>query len=175
MFKMVDFPARIIHPDYESRVLEYFALAVKQELSPDLCDQDADRLGAILEEAESDSMLHFWINEADYMIGLRMGLLEDEHLKLYQDQQAWLNEYLEVQNPENLDHYRRVQKLLQTKGFYQGPVDGVFDNDSREAVKDFQKSSHTKVDGRVGMRTLLKKQKSCLRRYITLKEFVIKM
>ncbi len=48
---------------------------------------------------------------------------------------------------------RRVQEFLQRVGLYDGPIHGVYDEATEEAVRRFQEIFGLKPDGRVGWRT----------------------
>ena len=48
---------------------------------------------------------------------------------------------------------RDIQQALKNAGFYQGPVDGKFGAQTREAVKEFQRVHGLKDDGVVGKQT----------------------
>jgi hypothetical protein len=136
---------------YENLLVEYCCLATKTELS----DSDADYLDQILVRAEADELLSFLLNEIDCMIGQKLGLLNEFHVQKYKDQIAWLREYLELLRPADLENHRELQELLQAKGYYKGPVDGVLGKDFYTAVKEFQRSNALKADGIVGPRTIL--------------------
>lgn len=73
-------------------VLEYGELAARQKLS----DHEADRMEEILTLANDDSALSFWIDEVDHCLGHRLGLLDEEDLIYYKNQQVMLREYLEA-------------------------------------------------------------------------------
>ncbi len=53
------------------------------------------------------------------------------------------------------DTVQMLQKLLSEKGFYAGPVDGVFGKLTLSAIKDFQNSSGLTADGIVSKETML--------------------
>ena len=46
-----------------------------------------------------------------------------------------------------------IQKALQKAGYYEGPMDGVIGQKSREAIEKFQKDNNLKTDGIVGTKT----------------------
>lgn len=46
-----------------------------------------------------------------------------------------------------------LQDILRAKGFYKGQTTNKFDAATEEAVRAYQKSTHSKVDGRVGDQT----------------------
>ena len=49
---------------------------------------------------------------------------------------------------------KTIQKKLKNWGYYKGAVDGIYDSQTREAVKYFQRKNGLKVDGVVGAQTL---------------------
>ena len=53
------------------------------------------------------------------------------------------------------DEVNKIQKKLSSLGFYNGSVDGVYGNDTKSAVKAFQKSCGITADGICGKATLL--------------------
>lgn len=61
---------------------EYCQLSSEAELS----DEDADRLASIYDEAESDILLGFLINEFDRIINQRLGLLDLDEIEGYKNQ-----------------------------------------------------------------------------------------
>ena len=50
---------------------------------------------------------------------------------------------------------KQTQLALKSAGFYNGPIDGKFGSQTREAVKAFQKSKGLNPDGVVGSKTAL--------------------
>jgi hypothetical protein len=76
-------------PDTIEIVLEYIELAALSSPS----DDQADRLSQILAIASENSILSFWIVEADHFLGHQLGLLNEDHRESYKDQQALLREY----------------------------------------------------------------------------------
>ena len=53
------------------------------------------------------------------------------------------------------DEVNKIQKKLSSLGFYNGSVDGVYGNDTKSAVKAFQKSCGITADGICGKTPLL--------------------
>lgn len=54
----------------------------------------------------------------------------------------------------------QVQTLLNQQGFYNGSINGVFDQSTRSAVMAFQRSHKLRVDGIVGRQTITALSKS---------------
>ncbi len=57
-------------------------------------------------------------------------------------------------NGSSGDEVKKIQEKLSELGFYTGDIDGIFGNETEEAVKDFQKSEGLTIDGIVGNNTL---------------------
>lgn len=138
--------------NYQSILLKYCTLATRSTLS----EADADDLDRILAQAETDELLNFLLIEFDHLIAEELNLFDQQHLSGYEDQQAYLREHLVQLTPEDLAYYRELQKLLQKVGCYRGPVDGVFGEDSRKAVEEFQESADLQADGELTPETVLK-------------------
>lgn len=142
----------LIAQNYQGIVLEYCFLSGL----PTLTDEQADLLDRILAQAETDEILNFLLIEFDYLIAKKLNLLDDQHLPQYDNQQAYLREYLVQFTPEDPAYYRTLQKLLRDQGWYQGLLDGVFGEDSRQAIKHFQASVHLQSNGVLTLETVLK-------------------
>lgn len=61
---------------------------------PHLSEDQAIRLGMILEQAIDNSVLHFCLTEVDHFISHHLGLLDEDDRESYKDQQALVKEYL---------------------------------------------------------------------------------
>ena len=48
----------------------------------------------------------------------------------------------------------KMQKTLTNKGFYQGPIDGNYNQELKEAVTKFQNQQNLTADGVAGPKTL---------------------
>lgn len=48
---------------------------------------------------------------------------------------------------------KRIQTALKNAGFYKGPIDGQIGQQTKQAIKEFQKANGFKADGIVGKRT----------------------
>ena len=53
-----------------------------------------------------------------------------------------------------VEEIKNNQQRLKAWGFYLGPINGVFDSKTQEAVMEFQKSKGLTIDGVVGRQTL---------------------
>lgn len=111
-------------------------LADYQELSlcSELTEKDAARLDQIYAEAEVHPMLNFLITELDHSLNHQLGLLSEESVESYKNQQAWLRERLE-QSPLEHDYRQEIQRMLADAGFYEGPIDGVIGSRSTQAIR----------------------------------------
>lgn len=79
-------------PLIQKVIFQYWELACLSHLS----DKQQEQLAQILELATESEVLTFWIAEIDHIIGHKLGLLESEERISYQNQQAFLREYLMV-------------------------------------------------------------------------------
>lgn len=80
-------------PEVMQLALEYANLAAL----PVPSEQQADRLGEILEQAANNQILGFWVTEIDHMLGHHLGLLNEDARESYRDQQVLLREYVETE------------------------------------------------------------------------------
>lgn len=53
------------------------------------------------------------------------------------------------------ERYMQIQQALADKGYYSGPVDGVWSSDSLEALKKFQSDQNLSPDGKLGSLSLI--------------------
>lgn len=134
---------------------EYYYLASLPVLSPDR----ADRMLAILERAEMDGLLHFWICEIDLDLALRFDFLDRSTEESRKNQLSRLQEFLT--EPAKKTAYSlcqelqfrvtnslmEVQKNLKISGFDPGPIDGCIGRQTRDALQHFQRNRHLKPDG----------------------------
>lgn len=111
---------------------DYYRLIQQTELT----DEDAELLAAIYTKAEASPLLNFIINELDYVVNQRLGLLDDSDIEGYKDQQAWLREHLE-QMPLDREYRKEMQQLLSEEGFYKGPIDGILGKRSTKAIDSY--------------------------------------
>lgn len=91
-------------------VREYAKLSVLDRLT----EQEAERLGEILETSTSDGILGFWIDEVDHFVGHYLKLLDEKSRNSYADQQALLREHIGVPTlpePDRSDEYSKFQEL----------------------------------------------------------------
>ncbi|NEO30937.1 MAG: hypothetical protein F6K36_11005 [Symploca sp. SIO3C6] len=62
----------------------------------ELSELEEERLAEILELANCDSQLNFWMDESNHFLGHELNLLEENDRNFYKDQQAKMREYLGV-------------------------------------------------------------------------------
>jgi peptidoglycan hydrolase-like protein with peptidoglycan-binding domain len=60
-----------------------------------------------------------------------------------------------TQQQPTTDRYKEIQQALADKGYFQGPVDGVWNAGSVEALKRFQKDQNLDPDGKIGSLSLI--------------------
>ena len=96
-----------VKAEYSSLLADYQKIA----LSNVLTESESERLEAIYAKAEVHPMLNFLLTEIDQNLNRQLGLLNDDAVKAYKDQQAWLREHLE-QMPFDYEHRQDVQRLL---------------------------------------------------------------
>jgi hypothetical protein len=60
------------------------------------------------------------------------------------------------QRTPSKERYAEIQEALSKAGFYQGDADGVWKQDSIEALKDFQDASGFEPTGKIDARSLIK-------------------
>lgn len=136
----------------------YCNLVVRRTLS----DSEVGCLSQILELAESDGVLDFWINEADHFIAHELNLTDEESIHACENQQARLREGLEhssVSSTEiDLDlskeltqrlqvASKELQQHLKNRGFDPGPLDGVLGPRTQAALINFQEAHQLTADG----------------------------
>jgi len=118
---------------YEEIIREYTLIALKSELT----DVEIEFLDSIFTEAEQDWFLNLLLGELDFLIGQRLGLLDEASVERYKDQQAWLREHLEQILLEQ-DNLIEAQMFLQEVGFYKGPIDGIWGTRARTAATQYR-------------------------------------
>ncbi|MGB7441946.1 MAG: peptidoglycan-binding domain-containing protein [Coleofasciculaceae cyanobacterium] len=120
---------------YKDLLKEYCTLASQ----PTLQESGANRLEEILQQAQSEPVLDFLIDEADHILGHELGLIKEEFI---QHQQQELKKCLDrlwcerlLQNISSRKRSEAIQKYLQDKGFYTGAIDGKIGPRTYSALK----------------------------------------
>lgn len=144
---------------YLPKLWDYSQLAVKQDPSK----AEADRLAAIYTEAETDSVLNFFITRLDGQLAEHLDLLDAATINRHGNQQALLREHL-IQTLFDQEYRSNIQELLKEQGFYTGPIDGVLGQRSCTALREFRKSLQKQlrarglydgaIDGELGERSV---------------------
>lgn len=129
--------------DHAELLADYRELSLRSELT----ERDAIRLDQIYAEAEEHPMLSFLITELDHSLNYQLGLLSEDSVESYKNQQAWLRERLE-QSPFEHDYRQEIQKMLADAGFYEGPIDGVIGRRSTQAIKEMTTQMQTLLSKR---------------------------
>ncbi|NET61510.1 MAG: calcium-binding protein [Symploca sp. SIO2E6] len=94
-------------------VFEYARLAASSELS----ELEADRMGEILELAQSDDVLCILINEVDYFVLQELNLLDDDSVYHCENQKARIKEFIDPRN-ETLQSLLLQEVLKECIGSY---------------------------------------------------------
>jgi hypothetical protein len=81
-------------------IKEYAKLATRTELS----EWEVERMGEILELAESDKVLNLLMDEIDNWIGEEMNLFNDENIDHWENQKARLKEFIGLDYPEDMGY-----------------------------------------------------------------------
>ncbi|MBD2465733.1 peptidoglycan-binding protein [Oscillatoria sp. FACHB-1407] len=117
-------------------------------------------MSEILELAESDGVLDFWLNEADHFLAHELNLTNKESIYKFENQLANLREHLEHQLIENekldlfeeLRHHlkhasQELQEHLKNRGFDPGPIDGILGPRTHSALIAFQQANQLIPNG----------------------------
>lgn len=112
-----------------------------------LCDQEADRIEAILAAATTDPMLSFLIDEADHMLSHLYRFIDEETITQEQNklrdklEASWVDQVLLDASTRLKDAQRKnLQQYLKEKGFYTGSVDGVVGPQTEAAIQNCSES-----------------------------------
>jgi len=60
-----------------------------------------------------------------------------------------------VQQQPTAERYKEIQQALAEKGYFRGPVDGVWGADSTDALKRLQREQNLEEDGKIGSLSLI--------------------
>ncbi|MGK7920466.1 MAG: hypothetical protein AB4080_10730 [Trichodesmium sp.] len=61
---------------------------------PELSESQADRMGEIIEMAKLDNLLNSLMEKIDYSIYEDNGLFSKDNVDYYQNQKAWIKEFI---------------------------------------------------------------------------------
>ncbi|NET15061.1 MAG: tetratricopeptide repeat protein [Okeania sp. SIO1H6] len=108
--ELCDYYRQLLNPRQKNLIQEYSKLANLPELS----ESQADRMGEILEMAESDDLLSSWIEKINEEISEKLGLFSEENVDYYENQKARIKEFLPVnQTLESCQLTLRQKTLIQ--------------------------------------------------------------
>ncbi|WP_190765741.1 peptidoglycan-binding protein [Microcoleus sp. FACHB-1515] len=120
---------------YKPIVREYCTLSIQSKLT----ETEANRLGAILQQAEQEPMLNLLLDEADHLVAHELDLIDPVFI---QEQQHKLKVALQLERfkKANLSQTETVeiQTVLQKEGLYTGAIDGVCGPRTQEAIKQLR-------------------------------------
>ena len=54
-----------------------------------------------------------------------------------------------------MERYKQIQEALASRGYFNGPVDGLWGDDSVEALRRFQRDQNLTDDGKIGALSLI--------------------
>ncbi|MGG6238054.1 peptidoglycan-binding domain-containing protein [Nodosilinea sp. AN01ver1] len=121
---------------HRSTLIDYCTLALQPTLSTD----DETRLGQILAQAVDDSLLSFWLDEADGWVGEQLKLLPEDAVKQQQGKlrrmigQTWVDTLW-----HDLQHRTKaLQAYLKRVGVYSGAIDGILGPRTQHAIESLK-------------------------------------
>ncbi|MBW4485162.1 MAG: peptidoglycan-binding protein [Tildeniella torsiva UHER 1998/13D] len=121
---------------HHTTLVDYCTLA----LQPQLSAADAERLGAILDQAIDDPLLSFWLDEADGWVGEHLNLISEEGLRQQQHKlqrtlgQTWVDTLW-----NDLQHRTKtLQAYLKRVGVYSGAIDGIMGPTTQRAIESLK-------------------------------------
>ncbi len=120
---------------YKEIIYEYCMLASQRVLT----QQQAERIEEILQQAQFDPWLDFLIDEADHILAHELGLIQEQVIE-HQLQELkksidrfWCEQVFQEIRKRN--HLKKVQRYLQSKGLYDGAIDGYMGPRTRTAIE----------------------------------------
>ena len=130
-------------------VSEYFTLSVLDRLT----EEQANRTADILNQAETDPLLSFLLDEADHAVGHLLNLINVEETRAEQavlrraiDRNwiTWSVTKARVENNSLVPQYalKQAQASLKKQGLYQAEVDGVCGEKTRAAFQQLEVKFH---------------------------------
>ncbi len=127
---------------YTEIIHEYCSLASQRSLTELQCD----RLDKILQQAQSDPWLDFLIDEADHILAHELGLIKEQFIQHQQNElkkaidRLWCELFL--QEIQNQNRFKELQKYLQEEGLYDGAIDGYIGPRTQTAIELFKQRCH---------------------------------
>jgi hypothetical protein len=107
----------------------------------------------IIKKIEALRMETQEMREAERSHAARTHYLKKSKQRFYQAKKGKRGKYM-LQEGDKGYHVERLQRALKIKGFYKGPVDGIFSHEVTKAVKAFQMMESLTPDGIAGPLTL---------------------
>ena len=133
---------------YRDLIDEYAALATQCSLS----DTEADRIQAILDQAESEPLLYFLIDEIDHCLAHQQGLIDAKFIQNQQERlhktmdQNRLEQILQEIQARSVNFTRKkieqCQIYLHKQVFYNGAIDGVYGPKTKAAIDLLQQEKN---------------------------------
>lgn len=114
---------------YKEVIREYCFLATQNRLTED----QADRMAEIFQQAQSEPLLSFLIDESDHLVAHQLGLIDEEFVK---QQQAKLGQ--SIRQTRQKQWIKKVQTMLKNIGLYAGSIDGICGPKTQEAIASFK-------------------------------------
>ncbi|MBW4440687.1 MAG: peptidoglycan-binding protein [Plectolyngbya sp. WJT66-NPBG17] len=143
--------------DYRLVLNEYYRL----ECQPTLTETEADRVQAILEDAQKDPMLDFLIDEVDHILGHELGLIDEKFIQQQQEklkfaiEPKWMEHLLSRHTGEpdpllledaELLSLQDAQTRLKQEGLYDGCIDGVFGPITKQAFRALRRRIQERLE-----------------------------
>lgn len=120
---------------YRGIIEEYFTLASQQTLT----QWQAAQIGEILELAESDSLLNFLIDLADYILAQELGLIRESVIQYqFQELRKSLDRFWCEQVLREIQEQRcsiACSKYLPEQGLYDGLIDSYVGSRTKKAIE----------------------------------------
>ena len=126
---------------YKDLISEYSYLASRMTLT----ESQADRIDQILSQAQSDTLLEFFLDEADHIVAHHLNLIKPEIIEHQQDklrnliEKIWGKKIIdELQHTLAETRCKQLQERLKRKGLYTGSIDGVIGDTTNKALENLK-------------------------------------
>ncbi len=127
---------------YGEIIQEYCTLASQRSLT----QLQAERIEEILQHAQFDPWLDFLIDEADHILDHELGLIKEPFIKHQQNElkkaidRLWCQRVLQEIQEQNSS--KKLQKYLQEEGLYDGAIDGYIGPRTQSAIELLKQRYH---------------------------------
>lgn len=138
---------------------EYYKLECRQTLT----EEEEDRVQEILEEAQSNPVLDFLIDEVDHILGHELGLIDEKFIRQQQQRlkskidSRWMDHLLSSHTGEpnlpslqetelDLLSLQEAQTRLKQEGLYNGQIDGVFGPVTKQAFRALRRRVRERLE-----------------------------